>query len=229
VWASAALGIAAAALLLAAAWREPQRRAWALVAITGVILYLTLRGLLPPATAERTQGEHWSWGGHLLALAGMLALGALLVRRTGITPREMGFARPSSVALAAGVMATAILLSYPLHVITAGWAEPVPASVWLFVATMPGLAEEVAFRGVLLAAAERAAPGARVIAGVPVSVGAALLTAVFVGLHSFGVGMLVSVLPGALLYLWLRLRTGSVLVPVVAHNLWNLTVLIANP
>jgi len=38
----------------------------------------------------------------------------------------------------------------------------------------------------------------------------------------------VSVLPGALLYLWLRLATGSVLVPLVAHNLWNLIVLVAH-
>lgn len=228
MWVSAALSIAAAALLLAAAWRDPQRRAWALVAIAGGVLYLTLRGLLPPATAERTPGAHWNWGGHLLALAGMLALGALLVRRTGIAPRDLGFARPAAVPLAAGVTAAVLLLSFPLHVITAGRAGPIPASVWLFVATMPGLAEEIAFRGVLLAAAERAAPAARVIAGVPVSLGAALLTTVFVGLHGFGVGMLVSVLPGALLYLWLRLRTGSVLVPIVAHNLWNLGVLIAH-
>jgi hypothetical protein len=126
------------------------------------------------------------------------------------------------------VCAAALLVSYPLHVITAGRIEPIPAGTWLFVATMPGLAEEVAFRGVLLAAAERAAPAARVVAGVPVSLGAALLTAAFVGLHGFGVGMLVSVLPGSLLYLWLRLRTGSLLVPVVAHNLWNLTVLAAH-
>jgi membrane protease YdiL (CAAX protease family) len=121
-----------------------------------------------------------------------------------------------------------LLLSYPLHVITAGRSAPVPPDAWLFVATMPGLAEEVAFRGVLLAAAERAAPAARMIAGVPVTLGAALLTAAFVGLHGFGVGMLVSVLPGALLYLWLRLHTGSVLLPIVAHNLWNLTVLAAH-
>jgi membrane protease YdiL (CAAX protease family) len=93
---------------------------------------------------------------------------------------------------------------------------------------MPGLAEEVAFRGVLLAAAERAAPAARRVAGVPVSIGAALLTATFVGLHGFGPGTLVSVLPGALLYLWLRLRTGSLIAPVIAHNLWNLTVLAAH-
>ena len=225
---SAALGIAAAAALLLAAWREPQRRAWALVAIAGGVLYLALRGLPLPAASDRGTREDFNWGGHLLALGGMLALAVLLVRRTGIAPRDLGFARPARLRLAAGVVVAALLVSYPLLVITAGRLQPIPASAWLFVATMPGLAEEVAFRGVLLAAADRAAPAARLIAGVPVSLGAALLTAAFVGLHGFGVGMLVSVLPGALLYLWLRLRTGSVLVPIVAHNLWNLTVLAAH-
>jgi len=228
VSASAALGIAAAAVLLAAAWREPQRRAWALLAIAGGVLYLMLRGLPLLASSDRPTGEHFNWSGHLLALGGMLALAALLVRRTGIAPRQLGFARPASLRLAAGVLAAALLVSFPLQVIMAGRPEPIPPSAWLFVATMPGLAEEVAFRGVLLAAADRAAPAARVIAGVPVSLGAALLTAAFVGLHGVGIGMLVSVLPGSLLYLWLRLRTGSVLVPIVAHNLWNLTVLAAN-
>ena len=226
---SAALGIAAAAALMAAAWRDPQRRAWALAAIAGGILYLALRGLPPLLGAgEGARGENWNWGGHLLALAGMLALAAALSRRAGLAPREMGFARPGNLGAAALVGATALLASYPLHVITAGRIEPIPAQTWLFVATMPGLVEEIAFRGVLLAAAERAAPATRFIAGVPVTLGAALLTAAFVGLHGFGVGVLVSVLPGALLYLWLRLRTGSLLLPIVAHNLWNLTVLAAH-
>jgi membrane protease YdiL (CAAX protease family) len=226
---SAALGVAAAAALLLAAWREPQRRAWAMVAVAGGVLYLALRGLPPLLGAdERPRAESWNWGGHLLALAGMLALAALLVRRAGLSRRELGLAWPVHLGTAVRVCAAALLVSYPLHVITAGRSEPVPPDAWLFVATMPGLAEEVAFRGVLLAAAERAAPTARVIAGVPVTLGAALLTAAFVGLHGFGVGMLVSVLPGALLYLWLRLRTGSVLLPIIAHNLWNLTVLAAH-
>lgn len=225
---SAVLGIAAAAALLLLAWRDAQRRAWALVAIAGGVLYLALRGLPPLVTGERVPVEGWNWGGHLVALAGMLALAALLVRRTGMAPRELGFAWPANVGEAVRVGAAALLVSYPLHVITAGRIEPIPAATWLFVATMPGLAEEVAFRGVLLAAAERAVPAARRVAGVPVSLGAVLLTGAFIGLHGFGVGMLVSVLPGALLYLWLRLRTGSLLLPIVAHNLWNLVVLAAH-
>jgi len=164
----------------------------------------------------------------LLALAGMLLYAALVARGVGLKARDFGFARPANLGLATGVCAAAVLASYAVHAVTGGRLENIPAATWLFVAIMPGLVEEVAFRGVLLAAAERAAPAARQLAGVPVSVGAALLTAAFVGLHGFGIGMLVSVLPGALLYLWLRLKTGSVIVPIVAHNLWNLTVLAAH-
>jgi membrane protease YdiL (CAAX protease family) len=78
------------------------------------------------------------------------------------------------------------------------------------------------------AAVSSAAPSVTGTPAITRAAGAALLTAAFVGLHGFGVGILVSVLPGALLYLWLRLRTGSLLLPIVAHNLWNLTVLAAH-
>jgi membrane protease YdiL (CAAX protease family) len=36
------------------------------------------------------------------------------------------------------------------------------------------------------------------------------------------------VLPAALLYLWLRLHTGSLVAPVLVHNLWNLSVYVAH-
>jgi len=215
----------AAAALLVLAWRDRQRRAWALVTIAGAVLYFALREL-PPLL--RGQGLAWNWSGHLLALGGMLLYATLIARGVGLKARDFGFARPANLRFATGVCAAAVLASYAAHAVTGGRLERIPAATWLFVAIMPGLVEEVAFRGVLLVAAERAAPAARQVAGVPVSVGAALLTSAFVGLHGFGIGMLVSVLPGALLYLWLRLKTGSVIVPIVAHNLWNLTVLAAH-
>jgi membrane protease YdiL (CAAX protease family) len=227
VQAAIAVGAVAAAVLLLAARRNPGRRGWALVAIAGAILYFALREL-PLAFVERQPGVHWNWSGHVLAIGGMLMLGAALAGRLGLGSRDFGFAWPKHLGLASAVCAAAIFASYALHGASGGRLERIPAATWLFVAIMPGLAEEVAFRGVLLAAADRAAPASVRLAGVQVSLGAAVLTAAFVGLHGFGLGMLVSVLPGALLYLWLRLKTGSVLVPIVAHNLWNLTVLAAH-
>jgi hypothetical protein len=218
-----AVAIVAGAALLLASWRAPQRRAWAVLTIAAALLYLGLREL--PRLAASAPAAGWNWSGHLLALAGMIALGGLLAGRAGLTAADLGLARPAALRQALVVCVAALLAGVVAHSLWGGRSANIPASTWLFVATMPGLAEEVAFRGVLLAAAERAAPAARRVAGVPVSVGAALLTVAFVGLHGLGAGLLVSVLPGALLYLWLRLKTGSVVVPIVAHNLWNLTVL----
>jgi membrane protease YdiL (CAAX protease family) len=217
-----------AAVLLAAAWRDRQRRGWAMLAIAGTMLYFLLRELPRYFLAGAAGGVDWNWSGHLLALAGMLLLARMLVRRVGLSARDLGLAWPKRPGLAIAVVAAALVASFVVHRIAGGRIEPIPASAWVFVAIMPGLVEEVAFRGVLLAAAERALPPARPVAGVMVSAGAVVLTAAFVVLHGFTLGMVVSVLPGALLYLWLRLSTGSIVAPSVAHNLWNLTVLFAH-
>jgi hypothetical protein len=222
---AAALAVAAAVALLLLAWRDPQRRAWALLTVASAVGYFALRELPPLARIGAVGRPDWNWSGHLLALAGTLLLAAMLVRRAGLQPRDFGFARPTNLGLGVAVCASVLLLSGMMQVVTGGRREPMPAGTWLFIAVAPGLVEETAFRGVLLATAERAAPAARRVAGVSISIGATLLTMVFVVLHGFGIGLLVSVLPGALLYLWLRLKTGSVLLPVIAHNLWNLTVL----
>lgn len=225
---AAALALAAAAALLHVAWPVPQQRAWALLTIAGTILFLALREVAHLIPLHGLTRPAWNWSGHLLAFAGMLVLAGQLSRRAALTPRDFGFVPPASLGPAVAVGAAALLLSYGVHTMIGGTPERISASTWLFLAIVPGPVEEVAFRGVLLAAAERAAPASRRVAGVPVSIGATLLTAAFIGLHGLGLGQLLSVLPAALLYLWLRLKTGSVLVPIVAHNLWNLTVLVAH-
>jgi membrane protease YdiL (CAAX protease family) len=55
-----------------------------------------------------------------------------------------------------------------------------------------------------------------------------VVTLVFVALHGLRWGTLVGVLPAALLYLWLRLRTGSLALPVLVHNAWNLSAYVAH-
>jgi len=225
---AAALALVAAAALLLAAGGAAQRRHWALIVIAGVGLYIALRGLPTVLPGSRLLGVHWNWSGHLLALAGTLFLGALLAGRIGLSAANFGLTWPARSAVNVAGPVAAALAGFAVSALSDGRLQNVPTETWLFLATMPGLAEEAAFRGVLLAAADRAAPQSRTIAGVRVSAGAALLTLGFVGLHGIGVGTLISVLPAALLYLWLRLRTGSVLVPIFAHNLWNLGVLAAH-
>ncbi len=221
---AAASTAAIAIVLLGLAWREKTRRAWALFLLAGVALFFALRAV-PLALTDLRLGQHWNWTGHLLALAGMIVLALVLHRRLGVTWRELGFVAPRAVVVSAFVVAVALALNYVLNPVAAGETGKAAAETWLFVALMPGLAEEIAFRSVLLAAATRAAPARFVLAGAPISVGALLLTLAFVSMHGANIGTLTSVLPAALLYLWLRAKSGSVLVPIVAHNLWNLTVL----
>ncbi len=225
---AAALALAAAIALLWAAWPERQRRAWALAAIAGAALYLALRDAPVLFPGGRSLGVYWNWSGHLVALAGMLVFAVALMRRAGLAARAFGFVKPAALGQAIAVVVAALALNFALNAVTGSRLDHVPLETWLFLALMPGLVEEVAFRGVLLAAADRAAPATRLVFGVPLGFGALALTLAFVALHGLGIGTFVSVLPAALLYLWLRLKTGSVLVPIVAHNLWNLTVLAAH-
>ena len=82
--------------------------------------------------------------------------------------------------------------------------------------------------GVLLALADRAFTARRAVLGISVGWGGVVVTLVFLALHGVTVGTLLGVLPAALLYLWLRVRTGSLIAPIVVHNLWNLSVYAAH-
>ena len=56
-----------------------------------------------------------------------------------------------------------------------------------------------------------------------------MVTAAFVLLHGVRPGLLFGVAPAALLYLWLRARSGSLAPPIIAHSLWNLSVVLLHP
>ena len=84
------------------------------------------------------------------------------------------------------------------------------------------------FRGVLLALLDRALPQRWRIAGAYIGWGGLALTASFIALHGLRPGLLLGVVPAALLYLWLRERTGSLLAPIAAHLAWNGSVLLVH-
>ena len=99
-----------------------------------------------------------------------------------------------------------------------------------FQLTMPGLEEEPFYRGVLLFALDRAFTGRVRFLGVDWGWGALLSCLLFGLAHSFGFSdgqfsfdpmiMALTAIP-SLLAVWLRLRTGSLLLPILAHNFGN--------
>lgn len=216
----------AAGGILGLADRRKFNPRWLLVAalLVAVNDFLLTRGygLLP----RLIEGE-WNWQGKLLALAATLAIAALPAfgwRRVGLTlkqkPGSLRAAIPVAIAYCAFFLAIALAFGG-----SDGTIEDVA-----FQLTMPGAEEELFYRGILLFALDRAFTGRVRFLGVDWGWGAVLSCALFGLAHGFGYSdgafsfdpmiMALTAIP-SLLAVWLRLRTGSLLLPVILHNFGN--------
>lgn len=170
-------------------------------------------------------GDDWNWTGKGLALALSLAIAALPAlgwKRSGLTLRQEGLIP----ALTVSVVAVSIFLGL------AFWfpGEGGDAEAFAFQLTMPGLEEEVFYRGVLLLMLNEAFGRPVNILGARMG-WAAVLTSLAFGLdHALGYGAdgfsfdpLALALTGGpiLLLAWLRERTGSLVLPILLHNYAN--------
>lgn len=232
--ASPSLALAALAALLPlllAAGRDAVRRAWAVMALATLALFLAVRALPQLVPGSRWLGDLWDWSGPLLALAVVLLLAAQLVRLQQLAWRDLGLTltqAPGSLLPAITVSAALLAANYIAMSFSSFRLPGVPLETWLYQASVPGLVEETVFRGLLLAMADRAWPPRWTVAGARLGAGGLLVTLSFLALHGISLGTLLGVLPAALLYLWLRARTGSLLLPIIVHNLWNLGVYAAH-
>ena len=223
--------LALALLLVLPGLLKTASRGWVIAFMAGLVLFLGLRALPTLLPGERAIGDHWNWSGQLLALAGALWIAWLLARRVGLSWHEMGFTgtqRPGSVGPAMWVTAAALSLNVLTMNLSNFRLRHVPLETWVYEATLPGLVEEAVFRGVLLGLLDRAFIARKNLFGAQVGWGGVVVTLVFLALHGVTAGTLLGVLPAALLYLWLRVRTGSLIAPILVHNLWNLSVYVAH-
>ncbi|MGL5930712.1 MAG: lysostaphin resistance A-like protein [Dermatophilaceae bacterium] len=220
--------------LIAVAWwttpggRRSERRAWPLAAALGLVLVegvlLTLPRLGPLADLE------YNWQGKLLATTALLVLGLTW----GRLPRSAsGLVAPRPSRWGPVVVFAAALLA-----LNAVGAASAPADresfgeAFAFQATMPGIEEELFFRGVVWGLLLLALPGRRRVLGADLS-WAFIVTTIHFGLvHGLLVrdGELV-VEPAAIVQTavlgaglgWVRAATGSIWPGVVLHNLLNTT------
>lgn len=199
---------------------------WLLVAVGLVVAYNFLLargyGLVP-----RVVGGDWNWQGMALAFIGTLALAALPGlgwRRAGLTLAQ----RQGSLRWAIPVALLYCL--YPIAIRFAfGGSDPTAEAI-AFQATLPGMAEEAFYRGLLLLALDQAFRSRLRLAGVEWGFGAVMSCALFGGVHALGYSdgafafdALTFVLTGgpAFVAVWLRYRTGSILLPILIHNFGN--------
>lgn len=172
-------------------------------------------------------GSEWNWLGKILALAitvGIASHPAFGWRRSGLTIRQ----RSGSLRSAAAVSILLVLLF--AYVAITSSDEPASIQTIAYQLTLPGLEEEPFYRGILLLALGQAFRGRLQGLGIGWSWGALLSSALFGLTHafsfddgSFNFETMSFLLTGgpALILVWLRERTGSLLLPVLLHNFAN--------
>lgn len=221
-----ALLLAAGGVIGLAGRREAFSPRWLLAAAALALLNDALLtrgyGLAPDVIPGR-----WNWDGKLLALAATLAVAALPAfgwRRSGLT-----LAQERSGLKGALVVAGLYCLLF-VGLALASPDEAASGETMAFQLTLPGLEEEAFYRGVLLLALDRAFTGRTRFLGVDWGWGAVLSCALFGLAHALGVShgqiafdpLTMALTAGpSLIGVWIRLRTGSVLLPILMHNVGN--------
>jgi hypothetical protein len=218
--------VAALGLFGAALFRKSFRAGWF---VAGLALYALYDGLLTRGfffLPDVFPDASWNWTGKLMSLAGILAVAALPAigwRRAGITLRQ---APGSAVAIV--VLAALAGLFFYLAISGADGRDD-----WETIAfqwTMPGLDEEIFYRGVFLLAMNEAFAARWRILGASIGYGGLIATVLFGLAHGlafekggFTFDAMTFAMTGgpALILLWLRERTGSVLLPIIGHNIAN--------
>ena len=230
---AALLALLTAPLVALALWTSPERRWAPALLFLGLLALDDLATSLPRAvSALNVIPGAWNWEGKgfsLLWALAFVALGPLSAREAGLTLGQRAGSLHPALLATLGLTAA----SFGIGAAFAAFGGGLPsAETVAFQLTMPGLAEEVVYRGVFIGVLHRALPlraGWR--AGWPVVV----TSVAFALWHGLGVdGGAVSFdafsasfpLVGGLAYGWLRERTGSVAFPVVAHNAGNTAALV---
>lgn len=170
-------------------------------------------------------GGDWNWQGKILALLATLAIAALPAfgwRASGLTLRQADLKAPLVVAGLYALLFVGLALAFK--------SDPATPETMTFQLTMPGLEEEAFYRGLLLLALDRAFTGRARLLGVDWSWGAVLSCALFGLAHAFGISkgevsfepLYFALTAGpSLIGVWVRLRTGSILLPILMHNIGN--------
>ncbi|MDP1554861.1 MAG: CPBP family intramembrane metalloprotease [Hyphomonas sp.] len=219
--------LAGLGLLGAVFFRNSFRWRWLAAAILLNLAYQALltRGfwLIP----DPFTGADWNWAGKLAALAGTLAVMSLPAfgwKRCGLT-LDQGPRWGGAIVMFAGLA----VLFFGLALSGAD-GRPDSLETIAFQWTMPGLDEELFYRGTLLLALNEAFRAKTNALGAPIGYGGLLATVLFGLTHALGYkagavdfDLMTFAMTGvpALLLLWLRERTGSLLLPVLGHNIAN--------
>jgi uncharacterized protein len=200
--------------------RRQEPRTWRVLLFPVVLLsaYALTLSLPSPGPLDDV-AKNW-WGLSLTALAAVMFLRAWRsdgMSRAGLgRPTEQRWWVPTLVCIG---VAVPVMYGYG-YVYNDG--QPVSGEELLFQWTMPGVAEEIVFRGLLLLIVNEAFGRPFRLLGARYGWGAVFVALVFGLSHGLNgvVGLLFALTVGFVLT-WLRERTGSVWPCIVLHNVVN--------
>jgi len=209
---------------------------WLIASIAFYTIYVAavFSGFHIPGFEAAFGDTQYNWSGKLLAIA----TSAVMVIATVKSSKDLSFAdagitfkqREGSVGPA--LIAIALMIAFIIGLqMLANDGTSLDTETLLYQATIPGIDEELMFRGLLLLGLSMAVTGKTwTLWGAPVGWAAILVTIFFALGHSIMVSDgVVQTIWIAMIYtailgwalMWIRLRTGSILLPIIAHNATN--------
>lgn len=209
---------------------------WFLFAVLLHFAYAALNSIGVPFFDLKTLvGEmQWNWEGKAATiLLTVMVLMALRVLTRDVKFRLAGFTlkqKTGSITPAITLTLFLVGMVVGLEILVQDGADTSPERLF-FQSTMPGIDEEMYFRGLLLLVLSSAVHSGSVsLLRAPISWAGILVTVLFGTGHSLfsenggvsfsGVAFVYTAILGFGL-LWIRERTGSVVFPIIAHNLIN--------
>jgi uncharacterized protein len=221
-------------LLVSPALFRKQTRGWAIVVI--IVVLGDLIALFGGGSYQHAvfgHAWHYNWMGKGFSLAFGLIVAIILIASRKFRSRELGLSflqAPGTGRALLTVVLPFLILLVVLAAMSRG-SKDHSLETLLFQATMPGLTEELFFRGILLALFDRMFAARFRVFGAELSYGAIATSLMFglghvVTFHAKGIphvdighGIMTTVV--ALLLVWIRCRSRSLVLPVVLHNLGN--------
>lgn len=170
------------------------------------------------------------WSGKVYSILAVLLL--LYPLRSMLSPGELGLALHQNQGSFIPSMFVILLITAWSFLIGShspkGDLDPL---VLAYLALMPGLNEELVYRGVLPACLERIFPSKWSLASARMGRGAIVTTILFGLLHGLWLDehlllqanfvWIRNALISGFIFAWLRGRTGSLVMPVIAHGAWD--------
>jgi len=211
-----------------------QARGWVIVLM--IMLVGDVIALIVGSSIQHTvfgYALHYTWGYKVFSLTFGLIFAIILIATGEFRSRELGLsflqAPGTGRVFLTVVLPYVVLITVQAAMRSSGKDFSLETS--LFQATMPGLTEELAFRGIYLALFDRMFAARFRVFGAELGYGAIATSLVFAMAHvvRFDAHFIpqVAIVPGiwmtvgALFLVWLRCRSRSLVLPVVVHNLSN--------